>query len=66
MCQKKMKMDNKRESVPIVMVYVNNVNALVPVEDTAEYLRLFEEIGGQLGAILNTEQNKNLDVHIRH
>ena len=49
-------MDDERGAVPIVMGYVDNANALVTIEDAAEYLRLFEEIGGQLGAILNTEE----------
>ena len=38
--------------------YANSVNALVPIEDTAQYLRLFEEISGQLGAILNTKKQE--------
>ena len=60
-------MDDEREVVSIVMEYVDNVNALVTIEDTAEYLRLFEEIGGQLEAILSMKKkNKNVDLHIRH
>ena len=51
-------MDDERGAVPIMMGYV--VNTLVPIEDAAEYLRLFEEIGGQLGAILNTKKTRFL------
>ena len=54
--RKKCKIDDERGAVPIVMGYVDNANALVTIEDAAEYLLLCEEIGGQLGAILNTEE----------
>ena len=58
--RKKLKMDDERGAVPIAMGYVDNVNALITVKDAAEYLRLFEEIGGQLGAILNTKKTRFL------
>ena len=49
--------------VPIVMGYIDNVNALVPIEDTAEYLRLFEYIGGQLlRSHPQHRKNKNIDL----
>ena len=51
--RKKLKMDDECGAVSIVMRYVDNANALVTIEDTAGYLRLFEE-GGKLGALLNT------------
>ena len=53
-------MDDDRGAVPIVMGFVDDVNALVTIEDAAEYLRLFEEIGGELGAILNTDKTRIL------
>ena len=53
-------MDDNRGAVPIVMGFVDDVNALVTIEDAAEYLRLFEEIGGELGAILNTDKTRIL------
>ena len=58
--RKKLKMDDDRGAVPIVMGFVDDVNALVTIEDAAEYLRLFEEIGGELGAILNTDKTRIL------
>ena len=58
--RKKSKMDDERGAVHIGIGYVDNVKALVTVEDTAEYMRLFEEISGQLGPILNTKQTRIL------
>ena len=63
--RKKLKMDDDRGAVPIVMGFVDDINALVTIEDAAEYLRLFEEI---VGTRSNPQhrQNKNLNLYIRH
>jgi hypothetical protein len=49
-----------------VMRYADDVNTLTPIEDREEHLRLFEEIDKQLAAILPTEKNENVDIHIRY
>ena len=38
---------------PILMVYVNDTNTLVSLEDVEDFLCLFNKYGNPLGAILN-------------
>ena len=45
---------------PILMVYVDDTNALVPLEDVEDFLLLFNKYGNQLGAILNLTKTKIL------
>ena len=45
---------------PILMVYVDDTNALVPLEDVKDFLRLFNKYGNPLGAILNLSKTKIL------
>ena len=45
---------------PILMVYVDDTNALVPLEDVEDFLRLFNKYVNPLGAILNLSKTKIL------
>ena len=42
------------------MTYVDDCNALIPLQDVKTFLELFEKYGGPLGAQLNTEKTRIL------
>ena len=50
--------DDGRGGVPIIMSYVDDVNALIPLEDVETFLELFNKYGIPLGAIMNTEKTR--------
>ena len=50
--------DDGRGGVPIIMTYVDDVNALIPLEDVEDFLELFNKYGIPLGAIMNTEKTR--------
>ena len=49
-------LDDARGGVPIIMAYVNDVNALIPLDDVEFFLERFQLYGTPLGAIMNTEK----------
>ena len=52
--------DDGRGGVSIIMGYVDDVNALVPLEDVEFFLERFRAYGEPLGAIMNTEKTRIL------
>ena len=49
-------LDETISGVPIIMAYVNVVNALMPPDDTKSFLGEFQLYGAPLGAIMDTEK----------
>ena len=52
--------DDGQGGVPLIMGFVDDVNALVPTNDVFLFLQLFEKYGNPLGAILNTDKTRIL------
>ena len=50
--------DDGRGGVPIIMSYVDDVNALIPLSDVETFLTLFNKYGAPWGAIMNTEKTR--------
>ena len=51
-------LDDDRGGIPLIMAYIDDVNALVPTQDVKLFLDLFEKYGKPLGAVLNTEKTR--------
>ena len=49
-------LDNIYGGIPLILAYVDDVNALVPTRDVNLFLELFKKYGKPLGAVLNTEK----------
>ena len=53
-------LDDGQGGAPLILGYVDDVNALLPTEDVEFFLTKFKEYGEPLGAILNTEKTRIL------
>jgi hypothetical protein len=50
--------DDGQGGVPLILGYVDDVNALIPCKDVLTFLTLFQKYGEPLGAVLNTEKTR--------
>ena len=53
-----LKSDDGKGIIPIVMGYMDNINALVSVHDASSFVDQFKKLGIPLGAILNKEKTQ--------
>ena len=53
-------LDDKKDGLPIIMVYIGDVNCLLPLEDVKFFLKKFNEYGWKFGAIVKSEKTRIL------
>ena len=53
-------LDDNKGGIPLILAYVDDVNALIPNCDVQLFLDLFKKYGEPLGALLNTEKTRIL------